>query len=136
VIADGLAVWRQTGPLLGERAVELSDSLSGRERFGAWPSQSAITVANLALMSNGSKVVATVSTEAEAEMVCEALSEAGIRSNSQMSGGSIGLGAAASRDVYVEEQDYETALAVLNAAVPSEEELTRLSDEAGEGSAP
>jgi len=96
-------------------------------------------------MSDGSRVVATVSTEAEAEMVRELLSEAGIRSRAQMSGGGIGLGvltggiglgAAASRDVYVEEQDYDKALEVLNAAVPSEEELARLSDEAGEGSAP
>jgi superfamily II helicase len=87
-------------------------------------------------MSNESKIVATVRTEAEAEMVCESLSEAGIRSKAQMSGESIGLGAAASRDVYVDEQDYDKALEVLNAAVPSEEELARLSDEAGEGSAP
>jgi hypothetical protein len=83
-------------------------------------------------MSDGSKVVATVNTEAEAEMVCESLSEAGIDSRAQMSGQGIGLGGAASRDVYVEEQDYEQALEVLNAAVPSEEELARLSDEAGE----
>ena len=87
-------------------------------------------------MADGSKIVATVSTEAEAEMVCESLSEAGIGSKAQMSGEGIGLGAAAWRDVYVDEQDYDKALEVLNAAVPSEEELARLSDEAGEGSAP
>ena len=75
-------------------------------------------------------------------MVCELLSEVGIRSRAQMTGGGIGLGAltggiglgaAASRDVHVEEQDYDKALEVLNATVPSEEELARLSDEAGEG---
>jgi len=53
----------------------------------------------------------------------------------QMSSESPRLGAAASRDVYVEERDYDKALEVLNAAVPSDEELARLSDEAGEESA-
>jgi hypothetical protein len=38
--------------------------------------------------------------------------------------------------VYVEEQHYDRALEVLNAAVPSDEELARLSHEAGEESAP
>jgi hypothetical protein len=86
-------------------------------------------------MSDERKIVATVGNEAEAEMVRESLSEAGIRSLAQM--GSEGrFGAAASRGVYVEAQDYDKALEVLNAAVPSEEELARLSDEAGQGSAP
>jgi len=87
-------------------------------------------------MSDERKIVATVGNEAEAEMVRESLSEAGIRSSAQMSSEGIRLGAAASREVYVEAQDYEKALEVLNAAVPSEEELARLSDEAGEQSAP
>jgi Putative prokaryotic signal transducing protein len=87
-------------------------------------------------MSEERKIVASVGNEAEAEMVRESLSEAGIRSSTQMSSDGIGLGAAASRDVYVEAQDYEAALEALNAAVPSEEELARLSDEAGEDSAP
>jgi hypothetical protein len=87
-------------------------------------------------MSDEFKIVTTVSNEAEAEMVRESLSDAGIRSMAQMSSEGIRLGAAASRDVYVEEQDYDKALQVLNAAVPSEEELARLSDEAGKGSAP
>jgi hypothetical protein len=43
---------------------------------------------------------------------------------------------AAPLDVYVEEQHYDRALEVLNAAVPSDEELARLSHEAGEESAP
>jgi hypothetical protein len=38
------------------------------------------------------KIVTTVSNEAEAEMVCESLSEAGIRSMPQMSSGNIPLG--------------------------------------------
>jgi chemotaxis regulatin CheY-phosphate phosphatase CheZ len=87
-------------------------------------------------MSEERKIVASVGNEAEAEMVRESLSEAGIRSSTQMSSDGIGLGDAASRDVYVETQDYEAALEALNAAVPSEEELARLSDEAGEESAP
>jgi hypothetical protein len=77
------------------------------------------------------KVVTTVSNEAEAEMVREALSEAGIRSMPQMSSGNIRLGAAAPLDVYVEQDDYDKALAVLDAAVPSDEELARMSDDAG-----
>jgi Putative prokaryotic signal transducing protein len=82
------------------------------------------------------RIVRTVSNEAEAEMVRESLSEAGIRSVPQMSSGNIRLGAAAPLDVYVDEQHYDRALEVLNAAVPGDEELARLSHEAGEGSAP
>jgi hypothetical protein len=92
--------------------------------------------ANLGPMTSELKVVTTVSNQAEAEMVCESLAEAGIRSMPQMSGGNIRLGAAAPLDVYVEQHDFAKALAVLNAAVPSDEELTRLSDEAGDKSAP
>ena len=91
--------------------------------------------ANLRRMTSELKVVTTVSNQAEAEMVCESLSEAGIRSMPQMSSGNIRLGAAAPLDVYVEQHDFDKALAVLNAAVPSDEELTRLSDEAGDKSA-
>jgi hypothetical protein len=82
------------------------------------------------------KIVTTVSNEAEAEMVCESLSEAAIRSVPRMSSGNIRLGAAAPLHVYVEEQHYDRALEVLNAAVPCDEELARLSHEAGERSAP
>ena len=38
-------------------------------------------------------------------------------------------------ELKVEEQQYDRTLEVLNAAVPSDEELARLSHEAGEGSA-
>ena len=92
--------------------------------------------ANLRPMNSELKVVTTVSNQAEAEMVCESLAEAGIRSMPQMSGGNIRLGAAAPLDVYVEQQDFDKALAVLNAAAPSDEELARLSDEAGDNGAP
>ena len=74
----------------------------------------------------------TVSNEAEAEMVAERLSEAGIRFTVRLASGGIRLGAAAARDVCVEEHDIERAREVL--AVDegfSDEELARLSDEAG-----
>ena len=76
------------------------------------------------------KIVTTVGNQAEAEMVGEWLSEAGIRSVPQMSSGDIRLGAAAPRDVYVSASDYERALEVLNAEVPSDEELEALSQQA------
>jgi len=82
------------------------------------------------------KFVTTVGNEAEAEMVAESLSEAGIRSMAQLNSAGIRLGAAAARDIYVDEQDHERALEVLDADVPSDEELARLSEEAGGGAAP
>jgi hypothetical protein len=88
-------------------------------------------------MSDDLKIVTTVGNEAEAEMVGERLSEAGIRYSARLAGGGITLGAAAPRDVYVEEQDLDRAREVLEADEGfSEEELARLSDEAGQGSAP
>ncbi|MGA2320293.1 MAG: DUF2007 domain-containing protein [Solirubrobacteraceae bacterium] len=84
-------------------------------------------------MSDDPKIVTTVSNEAEAEMVAERLSEAGIRHMTRTASGGIRLGAAAARDVYVEEQDLDRAREVLNVDQGfSEEELARLSDEAGE----
>ena len=76
--------------------------------------------------------VATVSNEAEAEMVIEELSEAGIHAMAQISAGGIRLGAAAGRDIYVGAADYERALEAINAAVPSEAELAALSDAAAQ----
>jgi Putative prokaryotic signal transducing protein len=76
------------------------------------------------------KIVTTVGNQAEAEMVGEWLSEAGIRSVPQMSAGDIRLGAAAPRDVYVNASDYERALEVLRAEVPSDAELEALSQQA------
>jgi hypothetical protein len=83
-------------------------------------------------MSDDLRIVTTVSNEAEAEMVGERLSEAGIRHMTRSAGGGIRLGAAAARDVYVEEQDLDRAREAL--AVDegfSDEELARLSDAAG-----
>jgi hypothetical protein len=84
-------------------------------------------------MSDDPKIVTTVSNEAEAEMVAERLSEAGIRHMTRTASGGIRLGVAAARDVYVEEQDLDRAREVLKLDEGfSEEELARLSDEAGE----
>jgi Putative prokaryotic signal transducing protein len=83
-------------------------------------------------MSDDLRIVTTVSNEAEAEMVAERLSEAGIRHMARMAGGGIRLGAAAARDVYVEERDLDRAREVLKVDEGfSDEELARLSDEAG-----
>ena len=83
------------------------------------------------------KILATVSNEAEAGMVGDRLSEAGIRHTARLASGGIALGAAAAQDVYVDEQDLDRAREVLEADKGfSEEELARLSDEAGEWSTP
>jgi Putative prokaryotic signal transducing protein len=73
------------------------------------------------------RVVTTVGNEAEAEMVGEWLTEAGIRSMPQMNSNGIRLGAAAGRDIYVGAEDYDRAVEVVNAEVPSEAELEALS---------
>jgi hypothetical protein len=87
-------------------------------------------------MADELKIVTTVSNETEAEMVSERLSEAGIRFSVRLAGGGIRLGAAAARDVYVEEQALDRAREVLRIDEGfSDEELARLSDEAGEPAA-
>lgn len=84
-------------------------------------------------MPDDLRIVATVSNEAEAEMVAERLSEAGIRHMSLTAGGGIRLGAAAARDVYIDAKDLDRAREVLKVDEGfSEEELARLSDQAGE----
>jgi hypothetical protein len=84
-------------------------------------------------MSEELRILTTVSNEAEGEMVAERLSEAGIRFSVRLAGGGIRLGAAAARDVYVEQQDLDRALEVLEVDEGfSDEELARLSDEAGQ----
>jgi uncharacterized protein YaaQ len=78
------------------------------------------------------KLVTTVANEAEAEMVAERLSEADIRFTVRLASGGIRLGAAAARDIYVETQDLQRAQETLEADEGfSEEELARLSEEAG-----
>lgn len=83
-------------------------------------------------MSDDLEIVATVSSEAEAEMVGERLSEAGVRFTVRIASGGIRLGAAAARDVCVDGQDLDRARAALEVDEGfSDEELARLSDEAG-----
>lgn len=83
-------------------------------------------------MSNRLKLVTSVSTEAEAEMVAERLSEAGIRFTVRLASGGVRMGAAAARDLYVDEQDLDRARQMLEVDEGfSDEELARLSDEAG-----
>jgi Putative prokaryotic signal transducing protein len=83
-------------------------------------------------MAEDIRIVTTVGNEAEAEMVGERLSEAGIRFTVRLASGGIRLGAAAQRDVYVDGQDLDRALEVLSVDEGfSDEELARLSEEAG-----
>jgi uncharacterized protein YaaQ len=83
-------------------------------------------------MADQLKLVTTVSNEAEAGMVSERLSEVGIRFTVRLASGGIRLGAAAAREIYVEEQDLDRAKETLEVDESfSEEELARLSDEAG-----
>lgn len=83
-------------------------------------------------MAEDLKIVTTVENEAEAEMVAERLSEASIRFTVRLASGGIRLGAAAARDVFVDAQDLDRALEVLSVDEGfSDEELARLSDEAG-----
>ncbi len=64
-------------------------------------------------MAEDLRIVTTVGNEAEAEMVAERLSEAGIRFTVRLAGGGIRLGAAAGRDVCVDGQDLDRAREVL-----------------------
>jgi len=81
------------------------------------------------------KVVATVANEAEAEMVRARLAAAGIQSVAQRAIGGPEWGWSGGRYVYVEDADLERASALLEAGEDafSDEELTRLSEEAGRG---
>ncbi len=83
-------------------------------------------------MSEEPKIVTTVGNEAEAEMVAERLSEAGIEHMSRVASGGIRLGAAAARDVYVAAKDFDRAVEVLKIDEGfSDDELARLSEQAG-----
>ena len=83
-------------------------------------------------MSEELKILTTVGNEAEAEMVAERLSEAGIEHMSRVASGGIRLGPAAARDIYVAAQDYERAVQTLKDDESfSDEELARLSAQAG-----
>ena len=84
-------------------------------------------------MSDELKVVASVSSEPEAEMVRDRLLAAGIHAISQRTIGGPQWGFSGARDVFVNARDLERAHEVLKTEEGSfsDEELTRLSDEAG-----
>ncbi len=69
-------------------------------------------------------------------MVGEWLTEAGIRSMAQMNSHGIRLGAAAGREIYVAAGDYDRAVEVVNAELPSEAELEALSRQATQPTQP
>jgi hypothetical protein len=84
-------------------------------------------------MSDQLKVITTVTSEAEAEMIRERLLEADIHAISQRTIGGAEWGSSGARAVLVNETDLDRARAVLQADEGefSEDELARLSEEAG-----
>jgi len=81
-------------------------------------------------MPEGLRILITVGNEAEAQMICEWLAEARIRSLPRIASGGVRLGAAAAREVYVAAEDHARALQVVNAEVPTDAELAALSEAA------
>jgi hypothetical protein len=83
-------------------------------------------------MPDALKVVTSVASEPEAEMVCERLSAAGISAIAQRTIGGPTWGYSGARDVFVDAHDLERAREVLSADEGSfsDEELGRLSEEA------
>ncbi|HWJ49725.1 MAG TPA: DUF2007 domain-containing protein [Solirubrobacteraceae bacterium] len=79
------------------------------------------------------KILTSVASTAEADMVIALLEEAGIQTMPQRSIGGPEFGLSGARDVWVEEADLDRAREVLKASEESisDEELTRLSEEAG-----
>jgi hypothetical protein len=84
-------------------------------------------------LSDELRSVTTVGSQAEAEMVCDRLLTDGIHAVTQRTIGSVEWGASGARTVMVEAADLERARALLASeeGTFSDEELTRLSEEAG-----
>lgn len=84
-------------------------------------------------MSDELKVLATVTSEAEAEMIRDRLLAADIHAISQRTIGGPEWGWSGARSVFVKETDLDRARAVLKADEGefNEDELARLSEEAG-----
>jgi hypothetical protein len=77
------------------------------------------------------KLVTSVGSEPEAELIAARLSEAGIQAISRRSIGGPEWGVSGARDVYVEEHDLDRAREVLRAGEGvSEDQLAELSDAA------
>ncbi len=83
-------------------------------------------------MPDALKILTSVASEPEAEMVCDRLSVAGISAIAQRTIGGPSWGFSGARDVFVDAQDLERAREVLSADEGSfsDEELGRLSEEA------
>ncbi len=83
-------------------------------------------------MPDALKIVTSVASEPEAELVVERLSEAGISAIAQRAIGGPQWGYSGARDVFVGEQDLERARELLASEEGSfsDEELGRLSEEA------
>jgi Putative prokaryotic signal transducing protein len=79
------------------------------------------------------KTVAGTTNEPEAELIVSRLAAAGIGAVSRRSTGDVEFGAGGGRFIYVEEHDEQRAREILATQEPpfSDEELTRLSEEAG-----
>jgi hypothetical protein len=73
-------------------------------------------------MSTERRIVATAANEFEAEMICGALSEAGIESGMELANTGIGgrIGGGGARDIYVRAEDLERAQQALSGAEDSE----------------
>lgn len=86
-------------------------------------------------MPDALKVVASAASEAEADMIRGRLLQAGIHAVAQRTIGGPEWGSSGGRYVYVDAVDFDRALALLKEDEDpiSDEELTRLSEEAGRG---
>jgi hypothetical protein len=89
-------------------------------------------------MADTLKIVTSVASEPEAELILERLSAAGISAIAQRTIGGPQWGYSGARDVFVGEEDLERAHEVLASEEGSfsDEELGRLSEEAVGGPAP
>jgi hypothetical protein len=83
--------------------------------------------------SDALKVIATAANQAEGELIVARLAQAGVSAIEQRASGLPEFGASGGRYIYVQAADLERARAVLDVEEPpfSDEELTRLSEEAG-----
>lgn len=84
-------------------------------------------------MSEDLKIVASLSSEPEADVAIARLMEAGIHALAQRSIGGPEWGFSGARDVYVKANDLDRAREILKSDENafSDEELTRLSEQAG-----
>lgn len=82
------------------------------------------------------KVVATASNQAEGEMICALLEQAGISAIEQRASGNPEFGSVGARYIYVQAADADRAGAALQDGVQpiSDDELARQSEEAGRAS--